>query len=62
LYGISPDLIGSFLGLILAGGLFLAIVVISGGGMGGGDVTLIGVLGFVLGVKYIVLNILILQI
>ncbi|MFA9422831.1 MAG: A24 family peptidase [Sedimentibacter sp.] len=57
LYGISLDLIGSFLGLILAGGLFLAIVIISGGGMGGGDVTLIGVLGFVLGVKYILLNI-----
>jgi len=57
LYGISPDLVGSILGLLLAGGLFLAIVIISGGGMGGGDVTLIGALGFVLGVKYILLNI-----
>ena len=56
-YGISPDLIGSLLGLLIAGGLFLAIVVISRGGMGGGDVTLIGALGFVLGVKYILLNI-----
>lgn len=57
LYGISPELIGSILGLLLAGGLFLAIVIVSGGGMGGGDVTLIGALGFVLGVKFIVLNI-----
>ena len=57
LYGISPELIWSILGLLLAGGLFLAIVIVSGGGMGGGDVTLIGALGFVLGVKFIVLNI-----
>ncbi|MBP1927332.1 leader peptidase (prepilin peptidase)/N-methyltransferase [Sedimentibacter acidaminivorans] len=54
-YGISLELIDSFLGLILAGGLFAAIVIISRGGMGGGDVTLIGALGFVLGVKYILL-------
>lgn len=57
LYGISPDLLGSFLGLLVAGGLFLAIVIISRGGMGGGDVTLIGTLGFVLGFKNILLNI-----
>lgn len=57
LYGISPGLIGSILGLLAAGGLFAAIVIISGGGMGGGDITLIGVLGFVLGVKHIFLNI-----
>jgi leader peptidase (prepilin peptidase)/N-methyltransferase len=43
--------------LFLAVGLFLAIVIISRGGMGGGDVTLIGALGFVLGVKNILLNI-----
>lgn len=55
LYGISPNLISSFLGLLVAGGLFLAIVIISRGGMGGGDVTLIGALGFVLGFKYIFL-------
>ena len=58
LNGISPDLIGSILGFLVAGGLFLAIVFVSGGGMGGGDVTLIGVLGFVLGAKYVLLNIL----
>ena len=55
LYGISPDLLGSILGLLVAGGLFLTIVIISRGGMGGGDVTLIGTLGFVLGYKYIFL-------
>ena len=57
MYNIPLNLKGSFLGLFLAGGLFLAIVLLSGGGMGGGDVTLIGSLGFVLGVKYIFLNI-----
>lgn len=56
-YGLSPDLFGSILGMLIAGGLFLAIVMLSRGGMGGGDVTLIGALGFVLGVKYILLNI-----
>lgn len=55
LCGISPDLLGSILGLLVAAGLFLAIVIISGGGMGGGDVTLIGTLGFVLGFRYIFL-------
>lgn len=54
---VSFNIFGSLLGLILAGGLFLLIVVLSRGGMGGGDVTLIGVLGFVLGVKNILLTI-----
>lgn len=57
LYGISPEIINSFLGLLLAGGLFAAIVLISRGGMGGGDVTLMSALGFVLGFKNILLNI-----
>lgn len=57
LYGISPELIDSVLGLLVGAGLFLAIAMLSHGGMGGGDVTLIGALGFVLGVKYILLNI-----
>jgi len=41
----------------IAGGLFLAIVLLSRGGMGGGDVTLIAALGFVIGIKYILLTI-----
>lgn len=51
LEGIPFPLTDSLLGLIIAGGLFLLIVFFSRGGMGGGDVTLIGALGFVLGLK-----------
>ena len=51
LEGIPFPLTDSLLGLIIAGGLFLLIVFVSRGGMGGGDVTLIGALGFVLGLK-----------
>ncbi len=58
LYNIVPDILGSLGGLVLAGGLFFLIVVISQGGMGGGDVTLIGALGFVHGIRLILLNIL----
>lgn len=57
IYGISLSLFSSLSGLLLAGGIFLAIVLLSKGGMGGGDVTLIASLGFVLGTKYILLNI-----
>lgn len=56
-YGLPFGLLDSALGLLIAGGLFLIIVLVSRGGMGGGDVTLIAVLGFILGVKYILLNI-----
>ena len=52
------NLLDSILGLLIAGGVFLAIVIISDGGMGGGDVTLIGALGFTIGVKAILLTIL----
>jgi leader peptidase (prepilin peptidase)/N-methyltransferase len=58
MYGISPEIINSIVGLLVAGGIFLAIVLLSRGGMGGGDVTLIGALGFVLGFKIVFLNIL----
>lgn len=44
-------------GLLLAGVLFILIILISKGGMGGGDVTLIGSLGFILGIKNIFLTI-----
>lgn len=57
IYGISPQLLNSLGGLLIAGGLFLAIVILSRGGMGGGDVTLIGALGFVVGIKNILLTI-----
>jgi len=55
LEGIPYPLTDSLLGLIIAGGLFLLIVFVSRGGMGGGDVTLIGALGFVLGVRGILM-------
>ncbi len=57
LYKNSPDLINSFGGLILSGFLFIVIILVSKGGMGGGDVTLIGSLGFILGIKSIFLTI-----
>ena len=57
IYGVSPEILSSLGGLLLAGGLFLAIVLLSRGGMGGGDVTLIAALGFVIGIKYILLTI-----
>lgn len=57
IYKTPINFIDSLLGLLIAGGLFLAIVIISKGGMGGGDVALVGVLGFTLGVKLIMLTI-----
>lgn len=36
-------------GMLLGGGMFMAIYLISGGGMGGGDVKLFAVLGYYLG-------------
>jgi leader peptidase (prepilin peptidase)/N-methyltransferase len=45
------NLINSGLGLLLGGGLFLLIAVVSGGAMGGGDIKLMGVLGFWYGWK-----------
>lgn len=57
IYDISPGILNSLGGMFLAGGLFLAIVIISRGGMGGGDVTLIGALGYILGMKFILMTI-----
>jgi len=55
---IDMILLDSLLWLLLAGGLFLIIYILSQGGMGDGDVTLIASLGFVLGLKKVILNIL----
>ncbi|MCR3956712.1 MAG: prepilin peptidase [Gudongella sp.] len=55
--GVPFPLVNSILGLAIAGGIFLLILFFSGGGMGGGDVTLIAALGFILGVRLIFLNI-----
>ena len=42
-------------GLLLGGGLFLLIAIVSNGGMGGGDIKLMAMLGFWLGIKGILL-------
>lgn len=52
-YSKSPELLNSIGGLVLSGALFILIIILSKGGMGGGDVTLIGALGFILGIKKI---------
>lgn len=57
IYNIPFNIINSLLGALIAGGIFLLIIVLSNGGMGGGDMTLIAALGFILGVKYIMLTI-----
>lgn len=45
----------SISGLVLGGGIFLLIAVVSRGAMGGGDIKLMGVLGFWLGWKLILI-------
>ncbi|WP_353095908.1 prepilin peptidase [Tissierella praeacuta] len=57
LYRKSPELLNSIGGLVLSGLFFILIILISKGGMGGGDVTLIGALGFILGIRNIFLAI-----
>ncbi len=47
--------IQGIMGLLIGGGLFLIIAVVTNGAMGGGDIKLMGVLGFALGWKYILL-------
>ncbi|WZL71464.1 prepilin peptidase [Clostridiaceae bacterium 35-E11] len=43
------------IGLLIGGGIFLLIAVVSKGAMGGGDIKLMGVLGYWLGGQYILL-------
>lgn len=56
LYHIPFKVFSSIMGLILGGGVLLLISILSKGGMGGGDIKLMGVLGFLLGAKKIWLN------
>jgi leader peptidase (prepilin peptidase)/N-methyltransferase len=56
-YNKPLNLIDSLLGLIISSGIFLLIIIVSKGAMGGGDMKLIGVLGFILGFKKIILTI-----
>jgi leader peptidase (prepilin peptidase)/N-methyltransferase len=57
----SPHLtwLDSILGVVVGGGLFLAIILLSGGGMGGGDMKLAAMLGAFLGWKIALVAILI---
>ncbi len=57
LYGILPDILNSIIGLIIPSIIFLIIAIVSKGGIGGGDIKLIGVLGFILGFKLSILNV-----
>lgn len=58
IYDMPFGFLDSVLGLLTGAGFFLIILLISHGGMGGGDITLIGALGFSLGFKNTLLMIL----
>jgi len=57
IYGIPVIQLDSIIGFFAAGLFFTIIALISNGGMGGGDIKLIAILGFILGFKKIILNI-----
>lgn len=58
LYGVALNILDSLLGLLVGGGIFLLILILSKGGMGDGDITLMAALGFILGFRLVFLNIL----
>ena len=55
-YGKTMDIKSSILGAVLGGGLFLLIYLLSKGGMGDGDITLMASIGFILGWKHSLLT------
>lgn len=54
----KDNIIKGSIALLIGGGLFLLIAVITKGAMGGGDIKLMALLGFVLGIKKIIIIIL----
>lgn len=54
---IKPDILFHFSGALLAGLIFFIILILSKGGIGQGDVTLISAIGFILGPYYVLVNI-----
>ncbi|RKD34591.1 prepilin peptidase [Thermohalobacter berrensis] len=55
LYNFKIGLINGTIGLLIGGGLFLLIAVLTKGAMGGGDIKLMAVIGLWMGWKYIIL-------
>ena len=53
--GLEIQWVDSILGLLIGGGFFLLVAVVSRGNMGGGDIKLVGMLGFFLGLKKIIM-------
>ncbi|MBS4540011.1 prepilin peptidase [Clostridium sp. D2Q-11] len=58
LYNFPTSLLNGLLGLLIGGGLFLLIAIASKGGMGGGDIKLIALLGYIFGLKVFMVMIL----
>ncbi|EOD00109.1 prepilin peptidase [Caldisalinibacter kiritimatiensis] len=56
LYNFKPNIINGTIGLLIGGGIFLVIAIITNGAMGGGDIKLMAMLGLWLGWKYILLT------
>lgn len=56
LYNFKGNIINGTLGLLVGGGFFLLISVVTNGGIGGGDIKLMALLGFLLGWKEIILT------
>ena len=54
IHNFRGDMLNGLIGLIIGGGLFLIIALVTNA-MGGGDIKLMGMLGFSLGYKYILL-------
>ncbi|KJU86422.1 peptidase A24A domain-containing protein, partial [Candidatus Magnetobacterium bavaricum] len=48
---------GSVIGLLVGGGIFYVIAVVSKGGMGGGDIKLMAMLGAMFGWKFVLMTI-----